>query len=158
MIEGCIKTRSTPASFPPVIVKWTTIRRGCTKYRDQFVNASQVNYSAEVNNWSAKHTDKSEYFAITECNDFFYRLITEFVFQNEYLQEARRSAIFKKSDRKKEKSVVLFTHDQNINYLQPNILDNIAHEQTIYFWQLFAGHVVGPRPMYSPYSLWNLRN
>ena len=71
MIEGCIKTRSTPASFPPVIVKWTTIRRGCTKYRDQFVNASQINYSAEVNNWSAKHTDKSEYFAITECNDFF---------------------------------------------------------------------------------------
>ena len=50
-----------------------------------------------------------------------------------------------KSDRKKEKSVVLFTHDQNINYLQPNILDNIAHEQTIYCWQLFAGHVVGPR-------------
>ena len=39
--------------------------------------------------------------------------------------------------------MVLFTHDQNINYLQPNILDNIAHEETIYCWQLFAGHACG---------------
>ena len=158
MIEGCIKTRSTPASFPPVIVKWTTIRRGCTKYRDQFVNASQVNYSAEVNNWSAKHTDKSEYFAITECNDFFIVWSPSLFFRMNIFRKRGDLPFSHKSDRKKEKSVVLFTHDQNINYLQPNILDNIAHEQTIYFWQLFAGHVVGPRPMYSPYSLWNLRN
>ena len=158
MIEGCIKTRSTPASFPPVIVKWTTIRRGCTKYRDQFVNASQVNYSAEVNNWSAKHTDKSEYFAITECNDFFIVWSPSLFFRMNIFRKRGDLPFSHKSDRKKEKNVVLFTHDQNINYLQPNILDNIAHEQTIYCWQLFADHVVGPRPMNSPYLLWNLRN
>ena len=50
------------------------------------------------------------------------------------------------SDRKMEKSVVLFTHEQNIICGQTQ-LDNIAHEQTIICRQLFAGHVVGFRPM-----------
>ena len=34
---------------------WTRLR----KYRDQFVSVSQIYYSAEANNWSARHTDKS---------------------------------------------------------------------------------------------------
>ena len=54
----------------------------------------------------------------------------------------------RKSDRKKEKSVVSFTHEQNIICSQTK-LDDIAHEQTIICRQLFAGHVVGCRPMKS---------
>ena len=52
----------------------------------------------------------------------------------------------RKSDRKKEKSTVSFTHVQNIICSQTQ-LDGIAHEQTIICRQLFAGHVVGCRPM-----------
>ena len=52
----------------------------------------------------------------------------------------------RKSDRKKEKSTVSFTHVQNIICSQTQ-LDGIAHEQTIICRQLFAGHVVGSRPM-----------
>ena len=51
----------------------------------------------------------------------------------------------RKSDRK-EKSTVFFTHEQNIICSQ-TLLDGIAHEQTIICRQLFAGHVVGFRPM-----------
>ena len=51
-----------------------------------------------------------------------------------------------KSDRKKEKSTVSFMHKQNIICNQ-TLLDGIAHEQTIICRQLFAGHVVGSRPM-----------
>ena len=52
----------------------------------------------------------------------------------------------RKSDLKKEKSTVSFTHVQNIICSQTQ-LDGIAHEQTIICRQLFAGHVVGCRPM-----------
>ena len=47
----------------------------------------------------------------------------------------------RKSDRKKEKSMILFTHKQNIICGQTR-LDDIAHEQTIICRQLFADHVV----------------
>ena len=47
----------------------------------------------------------------------------------------------RKSDRKKEKNVVSFTHEQNIICRQTQ-LDNIAHEQTIICRQLFAGHAL----------------
>ena len=56
----------------------------------------------------------------------------------------------RKSDRKKEKSTVSFTHVQNIICSQTKSqtqLDGIAHEQTIICTQLFAGHVMGSRPM-----------
>ena len=52
----------------------------------------------------------------------------------------------RKSDSKKEKSTVSHTHVQNIICSQTQ-LDGIAHEQTIIFRQLFAGHVMGSRPM-----------
>ena len=42
--------------------------------------------------------------------------------------------------------MVSFMHEQNIICSQTQ-LDEIAHEQTIIHGQLFAGHVVGPRPM-----------
>ena len=50
------------------------------------------------------------------------------------------------SDRRKEKSMVSFMHEQNIICSQTK-LENIAHQQTIICRQLFAGHVVGSRPM-----------
>ena len=50
------------------------------------------------------------------------------------------------NDRKKEKSVVSFTHEQNITCSQTH-LDDIAQEQTIICRQLFSGHLVGFRPM-----------
>ena len=45
--------------------------------------------------------------------------------------------------------MVSFTHAQNIICSQTlkRQLDDIAHEQAIIFRQLFAGHVVGSRPM-----------
>ena len=51
-----------------------------------------------------------------------------------------------KSDHRKEKSTVSFMHEQNIICSQ-TLLDGIAHEQTIICRQLFAGHVVGSRPV-----------
>ena len=42
--------------------------------------------------------------------------------------------------------MVSFTHEQNI-ICSHTQLDDIAHEQTIICRQLFAGHVVGSRPM-----------
>ena len=48
----------------------------------------------------------------------------------------------RKRDRKKEKSTVSFTHEQNIICSQIQ-LDGIAHEQTIICRQLVAGHMVG---------------
>ena len=51
----------------------------------------------------------------------------------------------RKSDRK-EKSVVYFTHEEKIICSQTHF-DDIAHEQTIIYKQLFAGHVVGSWPI-----------
>ena len=42
--------------------------------------------------------------------------------------------------------MVSFMHEQNIICSQ-TLLDGIAHEQTIICRQLFAGHMVGSRPM-----------
>ena len=75
----------------------------------------------------------------------FYHLITKFVF-NEYLWEVKQSALSRKSDSKKEKSVVSFMHEQNIICSQTKS-DKIAHERTIICGPLFAGHMVGAWPM-----------
>ena len=42
--------------------------------------------------------------------------------------------------------MVSSTHEQN-SICSPKKLNDIAHEQTIICRQLFAGHVVGSRPM-----------
>ena len=76
----------------------------------------------------------------------FYHSITEFVFLMNILGKRSDLPFSRKSDRKKEKSVVSFTHEQNIICSQTQ-LDNIAHEQTIICGQLFAGHVVASWPM-----------
>ena len=63
----------------------------------------------------------------------------------------------RKSDRKNEKSMVSFTHVQNIICSQTQ-LDSIAHEQTIICRQLFAGDVVGSRPMKRKKNLLRMTN
>ena len=52
----------------------------------------------------------------------------------------------RKSDRKKDKSLVSFAHEQNIICNQTH-LNDIAYEHSIICRQLFASHVVGSRPM-----------
>ena len=94
-----------------------------------------------------RDTDKSRYFAITKFNSLLlYHSVTEFVFLMNILGKRSELPFSCKSDRKKEKSTVSFTHVQNIICSQTQ-LDGIAHEQTIICRQLFAGHVVGSRPM-----------
>ena len=92
-----------------------------------------------------RDTDKSRYFAITEFNNCFI-IPSPSLFLMNILGKRSDLSFSRKSDREKEKSSVSFTHEQNIICSQ-TLLDGIAHEQTIICRQLFAGHVVGSRPM-----------
>ena len=76
----------------------------------------------------------------------FYHAITEFVLLMNILGKRSDLPFSRKTDCKKEKSMVSFTHEQNIICSQ-TLLDGIAHVQTIICRQLFAGHVVSSRPM-----------
>ena len=98
--------------------------RGYVKYRDLL---------------AASRSAKSRYFATTKLS-FDLRV---FFLLNNLLVDL---SFWRNSDRKKEKRVVSFTNDPNIIFSQTH-LDNIVHEQTIIWRQLFAGHVVGSRPM-----------
>ena len=76
----------------------------------------------------------------------FYHSITGFVFIRNIFGKRSDLPFSRESDRKNEKSVVSFTHEQKIICSETK-LDDIAHEQTIICRQLVAGHVVGSRPM-----------
>ena len=91
-------------------------------------------------------TDKSRCFAITEFNKCFTIRSPSFSFLMNILGKRSDLPFSSKSVRKKEKSTVSFTQEQNIICSQ-TLLDGIAHEQTIICRQLFSGHVVGSRPM-----------
>ena len=116
----------------------------------QHFNPIICNWLAYVTRTYAIHyIDKSRYFAITEFNNCF--IIRSFdhrvwFFLRNIFGKWSDLSFSRKSDRKKEKSVVSFTHEQNIICSQTKF-DNIAHEQTIICRQLFAGHVVSSRPM-----------
>ena len=87
-----------------------------------------------------RDTDKSRYFAITELNNCFI-IRSSSLFFNEYSGEAKRSAIFtQERSQEGEKHGSLYACAEYY-------LDGIAHEHTIICRQLFAGHVVGSRPM-----------
>ena len=77
-----------------------------------------------------RDTNKSRYFEVSEFNNCFI-IRSPSLFFNEYLREAKRSAIFH--------ARVIAKHKTQ--------LDDIAHEQNIICRQLFAGHVVDFRPM-----------
>ena len=76
----------------------------------------------------------------------FYHSITEFVFLRNIFGKRSDLLFSLERDRNNEKSLVSFTHEQNIICSQTK-LDDIAHVQTVICRQLFAGHVVGSRPM-----------
>ena len=93
-----------------------------------------------------RDTDKSRCFVLTEFNNWFILQSPSLLFLMNILAKRSDLPFSRKSDRKKEKSKVSFTHEQNI-ICSKTQLDGIAHEQTIICRQLFAGHVVGSRPM-----------
>ena len=76
----------------------------------------------------------------------FYHSITEFVFLMNILGKGSDVPFLQKSNRKKEKNMVSFTHEQNIICSQTQ-MDGIVHELTIICGQFFIGHMVGSRPM-----------
>ena len=90
-------------------------------------------------------------FCDNRVQQLFYHSITEFVFLMNILGKRSDLPFSRKSDRKKEPLKVrfplrmcriLFAIKHKIKQL-----DGIAHEQTIICRQLFAGHVMGFRPM-----------
>ena len=119
------------------------IGRGWAKYRDLSVVSRSIIRLRQI--IDLRDADKSRCFAITEFNNCFIIRSPSFFLRNIF---GKRSDLpfSRKSDRKKEKSTVSFTHVQNIICSQTQ-LDGIAHEQTIICRQLFAGHVVGSWPV-----------
>ena len=92
-----------------------------------------------------RDSDRSRYFAITEFSNRFI-IRSPSLFFNEYPREAKRSAIFTQERSQEGEKHGFLTQEQNIICSQTQ-LDGIAHEHTIICRQLFAGHVVGSRPM-----------
>ena len=104
-----------------------------------FNSGKQINHlpqhATSANNY-LRVTDKSRLFAITECNNCF-TIRSPGLLMNicHFAQHFVR---------------VSFKHEHSIIYsqtLSQTQLGDIAHEQTIIFRQLFAGHVLGSRPM-----------
>ena len=88
-----------------------------------------------------RDTGKSWYFAITEFSNCLIIRSPSLLF-HEYLREA---FIFTqdRSQKGKKRGLISFTaHEQKIILSQTQFND-IAHEQVIFCWQLFAGHVMG---------------
>ena len=79
-----------------------------------------------------RDTDKSRYFV------FLMNILGKICHFHERAVARRRKARFPLRMRR-----ILFA----AQHLSPTQLDGIAHEQTIICRQLFAGHVVGSRPM-----------
>ena len=86
---------------------------------------------------SASHR-QIKIFSITEFNNCFI-IRSPSLFFNYLRSDLPLSS---KNDRKKEKSVVSFTREQNIICNQTQLGD-IAHEKTIICKELFSGNVVG---------------
>ena len=94
-----------------------------------------------------RDTDKSWYFAITEFNNNIVLSFDHWVcFLRNICGKRSNLPLSCKSNRKKEKSMVSFTHEQNSLCSQKQ-LNDIAHDHTIIYRQLFAGHVVCSRSM-----------
>ena len=86
-----------------------------------------------------RDTDKSRYFAITEFNNWFDHRVCFHIYFT--LWEFREEICHFSS-----KSVVTITHEQNI-ICSKRILGDTTQGQPIICRHLFAGHVLGSRPM-----------
>ena len=86
-----------------------------------------------------RDTGKSWYFAITEFSKCLIIRSPSLLF-HEYLREA---FIFtqERSQKGKKPGLISFTHEQKIIWSRTQFND-IVHEQIIFCWQLFAGHVM----------------
>ena len=91
-------------------------------------------------------TDNSRYFAKIEFNNCFIIRSASLSFLRNIFGERSDLPFSRKSDRNNEKSLVSFTYEQNIICSQTK-LDDIGYEQIISWRQLFAGHVLGSRPL-----------
>ena len=123
-----------------------------------------------------RDTDKSRYFAIPEFNNcFIIRSPSLFTYFNHFLEaqgsglpffpsrsqsprafwsaprpclgaDQKARGLWERDCHFSFKNVVPTTHEQNV-ICSKTRLDGMTHEQTIICRQLFAGHVVGSRPM-----------
>ena len=122
-----------------------SIGRGWAEYRDLSVASRSIISRSREGVIDLRDTDKSRYFAITEFNNcFIIRSLS--LFFKEYLWEVKRSAIFTQERSQEGESMVSFTHEQNSICSQKQ-LNDIVDEHTIICRHLFAGHVVGSRPV-----------
>ena len=126
----------------------TIHEQGGTKYHDLSDVVSRKDEGQRMKRITdLRHTDKSQYFAITKFNN---NIVLPFNHQINFLMNIFISEAIChfscKSDCKKKKSVVSFIHEQNITCSQIQ-LDDIAHEQTIIRRQFFAGHMVDFQPI-----------
>ena len=113
---------------------WQIFRRGWAKHRDMSMSCRSIDL------WE---NDKSRYSAITDSiivSWFDHQVCFHILITTWQLREAICHFSLE--------NVVSITHGQNIIYSK-TLLDGITHEQTIICRQLFAGHVVGSRPMKS---------
>ena len=109
-----------------------------------FVSGKQINY------WSARHWQITIFCDNrVQCNSLSIRSAS--LFFNEYLREAKRSAIFNARATARTRKAWFRLHMSRIlfaaKHWSQTQLDDIEHEQTIICRQLFAGHVVGFWPM-----------
>ena len=111
----------------------TIIGGGWAKYRDLSVASRPVIFRSRRLRQiiDLRDTDKSRYFATTEFNNCFIISSPSLFFLMNILGKRSDLPFSRKSDRKKEKSTVSFTHEQNIICSQ-TLLDGIAHEQTLF--------------------------
>ena len=124
------------------------IGQGWAKYRDLSVVSRwiicQTRKLRQI--MDLQDTDKSWYFAITKFKNCFITRSPSLFFKDYIFGKWSNLPFSRKSDRKKEKSVVSFTHEQNI-ICSKTKLNDIEHEQTVICRQWFTGHMVGSRPM-----------
>ena len=147
------------------------IGRGWAKYRDLSVASRSIICQRRRlrQKIDARDTGKSRYFAITEFNNCFI-IWSPSLFFNDHLRDAKRFAFFRARTIARRRKEWFRLHMSRILFSQTQ-LDDIAHKQTVICRQLFAGHLVGFRPMKRkktlhrmimsdtrPYSPWNLRN
>ena len=122
------------------------IGRGWAEYRDLSVaSRSIICRSRRLRQIiDLRDTDKSRYFAITEFNNCFISRSPSLLF-NQYLWEAKRSAIFTQEwSQEGERYGFLYAW---ADYLQPNTVGWYCTWADHFCRQLFAGQVVGSRPM-----------
>ena len=109
---------------------------------------SVICLSRKANNWSAHHWQIMIFCGNRQFNN---NIVLSFGHRVCFSMNIFGKLPFsRKTGRKKEKSVVWFTYEQNVICSQTQSqtpLGDIAHEQTIICRQLFAGHVVGFRSM-----------